>query len=465
MERKERGEVSKSKPQSASWARREAHRVLCAWSGNERRTQLRPLLQRTADRAAVHQREKGLFWQIVLGVVRSFRLLDALVKASAKKGMPGPGAVRQALRIGLYQLLYLDRVPARAAVDQSVRLVEGRKAKALVNAILRRAADSIAEGGEVEDPLSQVALPGGRLLSFPEPFLPDPEKRKLAYLAVFYSYPDFLVRKWTARWGEERARELLEAGNTTPPLNLRVNPLRATPEEVAEALRREGVEGIREGARPGTFQVDYTGNPARLEVLKKGWVTVQDQAAMRAVEVLDPKPGQRVLDLCAAPGGKTTQAAELMGDRGEIVAWDIEPRRLERVARAVERLGLTSVKVARGASLEEILARGPYDRVLADVPCTSTGVLARRPEGRWKLKAQDYKKLPALQREILAQAARAVAPGGVLVYSTCSLEEEENERVVETLEGWEIMLMETTLPQAGVRDGSFVARLEKKGSS
>ncbi len=436
--------------------------MLCAWSGNERRTQLRPLLQRTADRAAVHQREKGLFWQIVLGVVRSLRLLDALVKVSARKGMPGPGAVRQALRIGLYQLLYLDRVPARAAVDQSVRLVEGRKAKALVNAILRRVADSIREGGVLEDPLSQVALPGGRLLAFPEPFLPDPEKRPLAHLAILYSYPDFLVRKWAARWGEERTRELLEAGDTTPPLNLRVNPLRATPEEVRRALEEEGVEGIREGARPGTFQVDFLGNPARLGVLKRGLVTIQDQAAMRAVDVLAPRPGERVLDLCAAPGGKTTQAAELMGDQGLVVAWDIEPRRLERVRRAVERLGLGSVRVAQGASLEEVLSWGPYDRVLADVPCTSTGVLARRPEGRWKLKAKDYQKLPALQREILEQAARAVGEGGVLVYSTCSLEEEENEGVVETLEGWEIMLMETTLPSAGIRDGSFVARLERK---
>ncbi len=436
--------------------------MLCAWSGNERKVQLRPLIQRTADRAPVHQREKGLFWQIVLGVVRSSRLLDALVKASVTKGMPGPGAVRQALRIGLYQLLFLDRVPARAAVDQSVRLVEGRKAKALVNAVLRRAADSIREGGEPEDPVSQLALPGGRLLVFPEPFLPDPEKRKMAYLAVLYSYPDFLVRKWAARFGEEKARELLEAGNTTPPLNLRVNPLRAAPEEVEAALREEGIQGIRPGGRPGTFQVDYTGNPAGLGVLKRGLVTVQDQAAMRAVEVLDPRPGEKVLDLCAAPGGKTTQAAERMGDRGLVVAWDAEPRRLERVRRAVERLGLTSVKVAQGASLEEVLSWGPYDRVLADVPCTSTGVLARRPEGRWKLKAKDYKKLPALQREILGQAARAVAPGGVLVYSTCSLEEEENEGVVETLEGWEIMHRETTLPVAGLRDGSFVARLERK---
>jgi len=439
--------------------------VLCAWSGNERRIQLRPLIQRTADRAPVHQREKGLFWQIVLGVVRSFRLLDALVKASVKKGMPGPGAVRQSLRIGLYQLLFLDRVPARAAVDQAVRLVEGRKAKALVNAVLRRVSEAVLEGGVLEDPLSQVALPGGRLLSFPAPFLPDPEKRKWAYLAVLYSYPDFLVRKWAARWGEERTRELLAAGNTTPPLNLRVNPLRAGPEEVEAALREEGVDGIRPRERPGTFQVDFTGNPARLGVLKRGLVTVQDQAAMRAVEVLDPRPGEKVLDLCAAPGGKTTQAAEAMGDQGIVVAWDIEPRRLERVERAVERLGLTSVKIARGVDLEEVLSWGPFDKVLADVPCTSTGVLARRPEGRWKLKAGDYRKLPAIQREILAQAARAVAPGGVLVYSTCSLEEEENEGVVETLEGWEIILKETTLPLAGVRDGSFVARLERREGS
>ena len=181
---------------------------------------------------------------------------------------------------------------------------------------------------------------------------------------------------------------------------------------------------------------------------------------MAAVELLDPRPGERILDLCAAPGGKTTQAAERMGDQGEVLAWDIEPRRLARVERAVERLGLKSVRVLSGLSLPEVLALGPFQKILADVPCTGTGIFARRPEGRWKLKSEDFLKLPDLQRRILERALSALAPGGALVYSTCSLEPEENEQVATGQPGFEARRMETTLPEEGVRDGSFAARLE-----
>jgi len=442
-----------------SWAREKAFQVLNAWSGRERRVPLRRRITTILDRSRRDPRDKALFWQLVLGVVRNLRLLDGVAKIFVRR-LPPPGPTRQALRIGLYQLLFLDRVPPHAAVSESVDLVGRRHDRGLVNAVLRRTVEALGEG-EATDPTSQLALPGGRRFAPGRPFLPHPEQRRAAYLGVRHSYPDFLVRRWGRRWGWEEAERIMVAGNTTPLLNLRVNRLKATVAEAEASLRAQGVERLEAGERPGTLRLDWPGNPAGLAALREGLVSVQDPAAMEAVCRARLEPGLRVLDLCSAPGGKTTQAAEMMGDEGAVFAWDADFHRLERTEQAARRLELASVKVLYGLTLEEVLELGPYDRVLADVPCTSTGVLAKRPEARWKLAPRDFVKLPAIQARILEQACRALVPGGCLVYSTCSLEPEENEGVVARAEGWRVDFQQTTLPRGGVKDGSFVARLVK----
>ena len=450
----------KKKKKKASWARREAHRILCEWNGRERKVPIRPKIKAFLDRSNVPSKEKGLFWHLVLGVVRYMRLLDSILKACLHKGFPGQGEARNAMRMGAFQLLFLERIPPSAAVDQSVRLVEKRSEKSLVNAVLRKISSSIISGAEVKDPTREIIIPGERILSLDKPFIPDINERKIPYYGTRYSYPDLLVKKWIERWGEEKALSLFEACNTNPCLSLRINTVKTDKHTVYEYLKKEGMTKILDGERENTVIVEWIGDPGNLNVLKEGMVTIQDQASMRAVDVLDPKPGDKVLDLCSAPGGKATQAAEMMGDEGVVYAWDRADKRLVRVEEAKKRLGLKSIVVLRGKTLEEVLALGPFDKVIVDVPCTGTGVLARRPEGRWKLRPSDYVKLPQIQREILLNGLSVLKPGGRLVYSTCSLEIEENEKVVESVEGIRVLRKETVLPIAGKRDGAFVALIE-----
>lgn len=371
-------------------------------------------LTRVLRRAALSARERALATELAYGVARRQGTLDwALAHFSRRAPERLDPPVRVALRLGAYQLWYLDRIPAHAAVDESVRLVRRHGpayAAGYVNAVLRAA---------------------GRR-GFPHAAVPPRERDLAGHLALVHAHPRWLVDRWLARLGPEETERLLAANNRVPPLSARVNRLRAEPQAVAAALADRGVPVEPGRFVPEALRIGHGVQPAELEAFREGALTWQDESSMLAVHVLDPQPGELVVDVAAAPGGKSTHIAERMGDRGRVVACDVDRRRLAKVGEAARRLGLRCIErlALDGRRLPERLG-GRADRVLADVPCTGLGVIARRPDLRWRKAPGDVEALARLQRELLRAAAACLRPGGVLVYSTCTTEPEENQQVVE----------------------------------
>lgn len=358
-------------------------------------------------------RDRALAVELAYGVIRRLRALDFALNAAATRPvdrMQRP--VRAVLRLAAYQLLYLDRIPAHAAVHQAVaqaRAAAGPAAAGFVNAVLR----SLLRRRE------RLAWP-------------DARRQPARHLAVVHSHPDWIVERWLQRLGFDETAALCEANNRRPELTLRVNRLRSDPAAAAEALQAAGVEAAPGRYLDGALRVRSQVAPDALPGYAEGAWTPQDEGSMLVALVLDPQPGEKVLDACAAPGTKTTHLAEFMGDRGEILALDADEARLVRVAENVRRLRLASVRWRQGDARQagSLVGAGWADRVLVDAPCTGLGTLARRPDLRWRRRPGDVAALAALQREILAGAAEAVRPGGVLVYSTCTTEPEENQEVV-----------------------------------
>ncbi|HEY8450023.1 MAG TPA: 16S rRNA (cytosine(967)-C(5))-methyltransferase RsmB, partial [Bacillota bacterium] len=279
---------------------------------------------------------------------------------------------------------------------------------------------------------------------------PDPAQDPVRYLSVRHSHPEWLVRRYLERLGRAETEQLLEANNAAPALTLRVNRLRAEPEQVARALRGAGYQVEAGRYLPEALRVRAQTAPDRLPGFDEGWFTPQDEAAMLVTHVLDPAPGGRVVDACAAPGTKTTHIAEYMGDEGTVVALDVDPERLHRVDENARRLGLRSVRsqVGDARRAAQLLGVEWADRVLVDAPCSGLGTLARRPDLRWRKRPEDIPALAELQGQILDGCAPLVRPGGVLVYSTCTTEPEENEQVIAAfLERWPVFR-----PASGVWD-------------
>jgi 16S rRNA (cytosine967-C5)-methyltransferase len=373
-----------------------------------------PLLDRLPARAELDARDRALVTELVYGTLRWQRLLDWHLGRVVHRPVPElPGWLRALLRSSVYQLAFLDRIPARAVVHEAVELAKGRRpagASAFVNGVLRA--------------LAAVARPW-----------PAPEAAAIGdavdALAVRTSQPTWLLRRWVARYGQADAAALAAALNTRPPMVVRANPLRATTAELVGALADGGarVEPCRYA--PDGFRVHGGGDPRAWKPLRVGWCAVQDEAAILVGHAVGPHPGETVADVCAAPGTKTTHLAQLMANRGRILATDRHPGRLERARAACAAMGASIVETVPGGV--EALARrvGPVcDRVLVDAPCSNLGVLRRNPDAKWRRQAGDLAALAAVQRSILAAAAPLVRPGGVLVYATCSLEPEENEEVV-----------------------------------
>jgi len=362
--------------------------------------------------------DAALATELVMGVLRWQRLLDFLLEPQLASGAKGGEAkrgvarldaeVRVALRLGLYQLRWLERIPARAAVNESVELVKrARKASAagLVNAVLRKAPTARVE----------ELVPRG---------LPAAER-----LAVLHSHPTWLVERWLAANGESETRALLEANNSLPRVTCAVAEGESA-EAVAAELRGEGVE-TRPGRWLRTALEIKGGTVAGTRALREGRVRMQEEASQMVARLLGVQAGMRVLDVCAAPGGKTLALAEAAGASGQVVAADLRAHRLRVMRERLARWPQVAL-VALDAGAELPLA-GEFDAILVDVPCSGTGTLARHPEIRWRLRPEDLGDLQARQTAILQTTAALLRPGGRLVYSTCSLEPEENEQVVEAV--------------------------------
>jgi len=422
------------------------------------------LLRNAADRR--------LFGDLVYGVIRRRGTLDAVLAAYASRPLEEVDrAVLDILRLGLYQILFHERVPAHAAVDEAVRLTRsvGRPAAAsFVNAVLRTISAGIrfTEAPDPSRPLASLTLRVGRACVFDRAVLPPPEDR-VAHLAALYSYPTWLIERWLARYGAERARELCEVCNEPPALFARPNSLRTDVPGLLARLTEEGV-AAEPAAGGRTIRLPPHTRVKDVRSFREGMFLIQDDSSARVAPFLDPHPGERVLDLCAAPGGKSCHVAELMRNRGVIVAVDIEGTRLKRVVENALRLGIGIVATveAEGAEFARSHA-GEFDRVLVDAPCSNTGVLRRRVEARWRLSDAVLERLTRTQRALLAGGLRALRPGGVLVYSTCSLEPEENRELVRAVlaanAGFRLDAEERILPSREGGDGITMTRIVRAG--
>jgi 16S rRNA (cytosine967-C5)-methyltransferase len=359
---------------------------------------------------AVRREDAALATELTLGTLRWRGLLDFLLERHLEK----PAAsldleVLLALRLGLYQLRFLERVPARAAVSESVELVKrARKSSAasLVNAVLRRLAPVAHE--PVEKLLAAGMAPAKRL-------------------AILYSHPVWMVERWVTRLGEERAAALLAANNRPRQLTCAVRDA-VRREEAIQDLRSAGLR-----VEPGALLRDALrvsgGSPARTESFRRGWISVQDEASQIIPLLLETATGQEVFDLCAAPGSKTAYLARA-AEPAWVFAADIHPHRLTAMRKYLDRLGITNVALISLDATRPLPFAKEYRRILVDVPCSGTGTLAHNPEIRWRLRPEDLADLHRRQAALLDTALHHLAPGGRLVYSTCSLEPEENEDVV-----------------------------------
>jgi 16S rRNA (cytosine967-C5)-methyltransferase len=354
-------------------------------------------------------RERALVTELVLGTLRwQGRIDHGLAQCSRRPLSRVDPPVLAALRMGAHQILHLDRVPASAAVNESVELVRrqaGAGAAGFANAVLRAVvAGKVRWPGEEADPLQR--------------------------LSVETSHPPWLVRRWSERLGGEEVRRALEAHNRPAPVTLRVNGSRTNREGLRCRLESEGVVTAPGRWSPEALQVT-SGNPTSGAAFREGLAYLQDEASMLVSGMVEPQAGDRVADLCAAPGGKATHLAEKLQGRGLLVASDLHLRRLRLTGHNSRRLGLAGIRLLCQDSARPAVRPGALDRALLDAPCTGTGVLRRRPEIRWRRTPEDLLRLASLQSRLLEAAAELVRPGGVLVYSVCSVEPEEGPALVE----------------------------------
>lgn len=408
------------------------------------------LLERGLAGEQLGSADRALCQTLVYGVTRWQMTLDWLI-ARKTEGRTQKEALRTLLQLGLFQMFWLERIPNHAAVHVTVELAKqlglGPQA-GFVNAVLR---NYTRERLETEKLLREL---------------------KVSQPALGHSHPEWLYDRWLARWGAEKAAQLMEWNNSTPPTYARMNRLKTDAAKLAARWELEKVKFAActwDWTGEGTiFRLEEHTSLADLRSFKEGLFYVQDPSTLLAVRELGPQPGESVLDLCAAPGGKTTLIAELMENRGRITAQDREPERLKLIQENCARLGVKCVEASLAPTGIIVKPSTRFDRVLVDAPCSNTGVMRRRVDLRWRIRPEEIERLHAAQLDLLRQAAPRVKPGGMLIYSTCSLEPEENGEVVKQfLSEHPTFALEKErelIPFEDGVDGAYVARM-KSGSS
>jgi 16S rRNA (cytosine967-C5)-methyltransferase len=393
-----------------------------------------------AEEPRLQPLDRALCHELVLGVLRWQLFLDRVVEHFSKRRVESlDTAVRIALRLGLYQLRFLTRIPESAAVNESVSLVRAARlssATAFVNAVLRSA---IREAEY--DPAANVSDP-------------------LEKIAVQTSHPAWLIERWAHSFGIEEAEAFARANNTVPPVAFRVVHMRAKEVDVLAKLEAAGATLESSTIVKGAWRVSGATSLLR-ELSAAGEIYLQDEASQLVADVMEVFNGEYVLDLCAAPGGKTTLMADRAGGYACIVAADRSVTRMETIVANSELHGFENIwPVLLDATQPLPFSRGSFDRVLVDAPCSGTGTLRGNPEIRWRLAPGDFERFPAQQKCILSRAVEVLEPGGRLVYSTCSVEREENEEVIKDVD---LRILKTirTWPHRDGTDGFFIAIFEK----
>jgi len=411
----------------------------------------------------VHPRDRALTTELVYGVLRRAITIDWIIDGfSSVKRAKMERAVLMALRLGIYQIYFLSRIPVSAAVNESVRLVKGQKRKGFVNAVLRKAAglkDNFTGPGSDIDELTRLSITG--------------------------SHPKWMVKRWLARYGSADTEALMEANLKAPRKTLRTNPLSISKKDLLKQLRDMGLS-LQEGLY-SPIAVDIKSGLLPPDIKEAGLCIEQDEASQMVAMLLAPKPGESVLDACAAPGLKTTHIAQMMNNKGSIIAVDRYAGRLKALNEIADRLNISIIKAICGDSEKgdflRSKARGPFDAILVDAPCSGLGVLGRTPDIKLHRSLEDIKTISETQKKLLHNLIGFLKPGGRLVYSVCSLEPEETTEIVKwfldnhdeiRLEDAATVLPENcwplvdkegflhTLPHRDKMDGFFAARFRRK---
>jgi 16S rRNA (cytosine967-C5)-methyltransferase len=407
--------------------------------------------------------DRGLATELVYGTLRWRGRLDYLIEKALDRDISKlDPLVTSALRVGAYQLFFSDRIPANAAVDEAVRCVRAmglERATGLVNAVLRRLA---REGDAIEFPKIET----------------DP----IDHLVHAESLPRWLAKRWLDEFGAEEAASLAATLNQAAPVTVRVNRTKTTREALLPELTERFPDATACRYAPDGIILGRKGDAGQDPAFLSGKISVQDEASQLVVHLLDPRPGERILDTCSAPGTKTAAIAERLNGEGHVLALDRHPRRLQLVGRGIRRLeigGVATLERDATQSLVDLATDEPFDRILVDAPCSGLGALRRNPDARWRIRPEDLESLGKVQRAILESAAEVLRPGGSLVYSTCTITKEENESVIQgfmaTRPGWQIAAKESApvelqelidengflrlLPHQHDTDGFFAVRL------
>lgn len=429
-------------------------------------------LNRELQEAQLSRADAGLATEMVYGTIQRQLTLDYWLKQFITKGFNKLEPwVLLLLRLSLFQLLYLDRIPAHAAVNEAVTLAKKRGhagISGMVNGVLRNAVRRLDElKGET---FADLAL-----------------KQRLS---LRYSYPEWLVGRWLKVYGEQATEQMLAAGNEPPHSSLRVNRLRMTRDEALRQLQSLAYEAYPSPASEWGIIVERGGNLAATDGYAQGLWSLQDESSMLVAEAAAPASGARILDCCAAPGGKSTHLAELNENKGVVIANDLHPHKQALISQQAARLGLDSIQAVTGDALQlgERYPAESFDLVLLDAPCSGLGVIRRKPEIKWTKSPEDVAAIAELQMQLLDHACALVRPGGTLLYSTCTIDQSENERQIEAFlkkhseyaldADWPAPLLERLrgvgaitgeftgslqiLPQHFGSDGFYIARLGKR---
>ena len=416
------------------------------------------LLNQTINKYKIEDKDRALLTELTYGTLQHKYTLDFYLEPFVRGKVDL--WVKWLLRLSLYQMQYLDRIPEHAVVNEAVEIAKRRGHKgiaSLVNGILR---SILRQGVRSTEEIS------------------NPVKR----LAIETSHPDWLVERFIESYGMEKTAEMLQENNVPPMQTVRVNTTKATVEEVIAQLNKEGVKVQQSKVIPECLYF-LNRNPSRTAAFKNGFITIQDESSMLPANVLNPQPGWRILDMCAAPGGKTTHMAEIMKNEGSILATDIHTHKLDLLDETSTRLGLDIIQTAPidGRKASEFLQAESFDAVLVDAPCSGLGVMRRKPDIKYTKREEDLSRLHDIQLELLANAVKVLKKGGRLVYSTCTVNKEENEETVRaflasheevesiSLENLPKQLLERSqdgmvqvFPQDFGSDGFFIAAFRKK---
>jgi len=421
-----------------------------AWSDIAVRNEIR--------KAGLDRRDGALTAQLVYGVLQNMYLCDFYISqySSIKTNKIAP-AVLDILRIGVYQIVFLDKIPQSAAVNECVSMAKaavGSKTAGFVNAVLRKIAQNVN--------------------SLPAVYEDD----DVQYLSIKYSHPRWIIDRLITQFGRRSAEEILKENNLNPGTVCRVNTIKATARDVQDALLSHGIDASPHKNIDNCIVFSGAGDIESLDIYKNGWIYAQDSASQYAVMALSPKPGEFVADVCAAPGGKSFLAAQYMQCKGEILACDIYENKLNDIAKTAQRLGIGIIKTQKiDTSVGDRKLSGAADKVICDVPCSGMGIIRKKPDIRYK-KEDDIKDLPVLQLAILKNASGYLKRGGEMIYSTCTVFKEENEDVVSKFisENDEYELcgfslpgignvargMITLLPNIHGTDGFFISKIRRK---